>query len=181
MSDRPPDPGAAPWPTAPPVPSFTAADNGVTFLIVCGGGRAVHTSARIEAEQALDRRVCVFPTPTAAAWLDAAAIERLTGFPMRFAMPDPATAPLGPEGHRVLVSPCTLNSLTKWAHGHCDNLALSLLCEATGTPGIDVRAEVSLSEPYARHPAVDDALAVLRGCGVRFSPVEGGRPDARFG
>jgi len=167
--------------TAPPVPSFTATDNGVTFLMVCAGGRAAFTTERIRREQALGRRVAVFPTPTAAAWLDADEILELTGLPMRSAMPSPATPPFGPVGHRVVVSPCTLNSLTKWAHGHSDNLALSLLCEAIGIPGIEVRAEVSLSDPYERHPAVTSALSTLQGVGVAFSPVEGGKSDPRFG
>ena len=152
------------------MPSFTTADNGVTFLIVCAGGPTTETEQRIRTEQALGRQVVVFPTPTAARWLDGAEIAELTGHPMRSAMPDPDTAPSGPIGHRVLVSPCTLNSLTKWAHGHADNLALSLLCEAIGTPGIEIRAELSLSEPYARHPATDDALAVLRNAGVHLTP-----------
>lgn len=159
-------------PTAPPVPSFTTVDNGVTFLMVCAGGPAASTPERIEAEQALGRRVAVFPTPTAARWLDDAAIAELTGFPMRSGMPDPTTPPSGPAGHRVLVSPCTLNSLTKWAHGHADNLALALLCEAIGTPGIEIRAELSLSEPYARHPAAEAALAVLRSAGVHLTPID---------
>jgi len=168
-------------PTAPPVPSFTTVDNGVTFLMVCAGGRAAFTVERIQAERSLDRRVAVFPTPTAAAWIDGEKVRELTGLPMRSTMPDPATPPFGPVGHRVLVSPCTLNTLTKWAHGHSDNLALSLLCEAIGTPGIEIRAEVSLSAPYARHPAVADALTVLHDVGVKFTPVDGGRPDSRFG
>ena len=167
-------------PGAPPVPSFTATDNGITFLMVCAGGRAAFTMERIVAEQALGRQVAVFPTPTAASWLDGDEILELTGFPMRWAMPTPRTPVLGPEGHRVLVSPCTLNSLTKWAHGHSDNLALSLLCEAIGMPGLEIRAEVSLGAPYTRHPAVDDALSVLKTAGVRFSPVAGGAADPRF-
>ncbi len=158
--------------SAPPVPSFTTVDNGITFLMVCAGGPAAATIDRIRREQALDRQVVVFPTPTAADWLDGGAVAGLTGFPMRSAMPGPADPAWGPVGHRVLVSPCTLNSLTKWAHGHADNLALSLLCEAIGSPGIEIRAELSLSGPYANHPATTDALAVLRTAGVHLAPID---------
>lgn len=160
---------------APGGPSFTTVDNGVTFLIVCGGGRAVWTDLRIRAEQSLGRRVHVVATPTAAAWLDPAAIEALTGFPLRSAMPGPLVPIFEPLACRVLASPVTLNTLTKWAAGHTDNLAISLLCEATGA-GIETRAEVSLSAAYAAHPAVPEALARLRSMGVILSPVAGGTP-----
>jgi hypothetical protein len=65
-----------------------------------------------------------------------------------------------------------LNTLTKWAAGHCDNLALSLLCEATGL-GIDTRAEVHLSQPYAEHPAATDALSRLSHMGVSLYRAPG--------
>lgn len=177
MSDRYPEetPEEEASRRAPGGPSFTHDDNGVTFLIVCGGGQAVWTDLRIRAEQALGRRVHVVATPTAAAWLDPAAIEALTGFPLRSAMPGPLVPIFEPLACRVLASPVTLNSLTKWAAGHTDNLALSLLCEATGA-GIDTRAEVSLSAAYAAHPAVAEAVARLRLMGVQLSPVPGGSP-----
>lgn len=160
---------------APGGPSFTSDDNGVTFLMVCGGGMAVFADDRIRAEQALGRRVHVIATPTAAAWLDSDEIQALTGWPMRSAMPGPLIPIFEPLACRVLASPVTLNTLTKWAAGHTDNLVISLLCEATGM-GIDTRAEVSLSPAYAAHPGVTESLERLRGMGVALSPVPGGTP-----
>lgn len=156
---------------APGGPSFTFDDNGVTFLMVCAGGRAVDTDHRIRAEQALGRRVHVIATPTAAEWFDPAEIEALTGWPLRSAMPGPKVPIFEPLACRVLVSPLTLNSLTKWADGHSDNLVISLLCEASGL-GIPIRAEVSLGGPYALHPAVPRALATLASLGVELSPID---------
>jgi phosphopantothenoylcysteine synthetase/decarboxylase len=158
---------------APGGPSFTFDDNGVTFLMVCGGGRAPWTDDRIRTEQALGHQVHVIATPNAATWLDNDEIEALTGWPLRSAMPGPLVPIFEPLACRVLASPVTLNTLTKWADGHSDNLVISLLCEATGM-GIPVRAEVSLSAGYAAHPAVAPALARLTAMGVTLSAVPGG-------
>ncbi len=160
---------------APSVPSFTDDDNGVTFMIVSGAGSAVWTPERIEAELALGRRVNVIATPTAASWLDPTTIRDLTGWDLRCHQRDPLTPTFQPPACRVLASPVTLNTLTKWAAGHCDNLALSLLCEATGL-GIETRAEIHLSEAYARHPAAADALDRLARMGVSLCRARGGAP-----
>src|SRR5262245_64654818 len=112
-------------------------------MIVSGAGPAVYTPERIQAELALGRRVNVIATPTAADWLDPAVIHDLTGWDLRCQQRDPLTPTFQPPACRVLASPVTLNTLTKWAAGHCDNLAVSLLCEATGLD-IETRAEIHL-------------------------------------
>jgi Flavoprotein len=155
------------------VPSFTQEDNGVTFMIVSGAGPAVWTPERIQAELALGRRVNVIATPTAAGWLDPMVIRELTGWDLRCQQRDPLTPTFQPPACRVLASPVTLNTLTKWAAGHCDNLAVSLLCEATGL-GIETRAEVHLSQAYAQHPATADALSRLSQMGVSLYRGRGG-------
>jgi phosphopantothenoylcysteine decarboxylase len=162
---------------APLVPSFTHEDNGITFMIVSGAGPAVWTPERLMAELSLGRRVNVIATPTAASWLDEKLIRELTGWDLRCEQRGPLTPTFQPPGCRVLASPVTLNTLTKWAAGHCDNLALSLLCEATGL-GIEVRAEVSLSQAYAQHPAVTDALSRLTDMGVSLYRVPRGARHA---
>lgn len=154
---------------SPSVPSFTLDDNGVTFMIVTGAGTAIWTPERIRAEIALGRRVNVIPTPTAAQWLDNNQIRELTGWDMRPIQRLPPTPTFDPPGCRVLATPVGLNTLTKWAAGHCDNLALSLLCEAVGTPGLEVRAEIALSEAYARHPATTEALERLASMDVQLA------------
>lgn len=150
-------------------PDLTADDNGVTFMIVCAGGPFVAVLRRLQVELDTGRRVSVVATPQAAAWIEhyeaGSTIEAMTGWPVRSAMPTPDEATFEPAGSSVLVSPCTLNTLTKWADGHSDNLAISLLCEAVGR-GVPTRAEVSLSGPYATLPATRDALDRLAGLGV---------------
>lgn len=143
----------------------------MTFLIVCAGGPTAWTLRRLWVELQTGRRVSVVATPQAAAWFDrqgvSAEIEAMTGWPVRSELPTPPQPTFDPPGSSVLVSPCTLNTLTKWADGHSDNLAISLLCEAVGR-GVPTRAEVSVSGPYASHPATARALDRLAGLGVEL-------------
>lgn len=143
-------------------------DPEVVFLIVCGGGPAVYTMDRIASEQADGRTVVVIATPQAAEWLDADAIESVTGHRLESAMLTPESSWVTPPGHRVLASPVTLNTLTKWADGHADNLAIGLLCEAMGAD-IPITAELSLSREFANHPAVPRAVRTLSRAGVAIT------------
>lgn len=159
-------------PRSPAAPDLTVDDNGVTFLVVCAGGPIAWTLRRLWIELAAGRLVSVIATPQAAAWFDAqgvgARIQDMTGWPVRSELPTPPEPTFQPPGSSVLVSPCTLNTLTKWADGHSDNLAVSLLCEAVGR-GVPTRAEVSVSGPYASHPATGRALDRLGELGVELS------------
>lgn len=163
-------------PRAHSVGDLTIDDNGVTFLIVCAGGPMTMVLRRLEVELDRGRRVSVVATPQAATWLDhyevGPVIEAMTGWPVRSQLPTPTTPTFSPQGSSVLVSPCTLNTLTKWAAAHSDNLAISLLCEAVGR-GVPTTAEVSLSGPYAALPAAREALARLADLGVAFYRATG--------
>lgn len=163
-------------PRAPRVPDLVVDDNGVTFLVVCAGGPITAVLVRLEFELTRGRRVSVVATPTAAGWLEHAGaditiLER-TGWPVRSELPPPTVATFEPPGSRLVVFPCTLNTLTKWADAHSDNLALSLLCEAVGR-GVPTVAEVSLSAPYASLPAAGRALAQLDELGVELRRAPG--------
>jgi hypothetical protein len=154
---------------APSAPDLTVEDNGVTFMIVCAGGPMTMTLVRLQIELETGRQVSVIATPQAAAWFEhyeiGPTIEKMTGWRVRSELPPPTEPTFDPPGSSVLVSPCTLNTLTKWAAAHSDNLAVSLLCEAIGR-GVPTRAEVSLSPPYASLPAARDALTRLSALGV---------------
>jgi hypothetical protein len=161
---------------APSAPDLTTDDNGVTFLIVSAAGPLVDVLFRLQVELDTGRRVAVVTTPTAAEWFDhygvVPVIEEKTGLPVRWRMPVPTVPTFEPQGSRLVASPCSLNTLTKWAAGHSDNLALSLLCEATGR-GVPTAAEVSISGPYANHPAATEALERLGSLGVALHRAHG--------
>jgi hypothetical protein len=145
-------------------------------MIVCAGGPITTILSRLQIELDTGRRVSVVATPRAAAWMDhyqaGPTIERMTGWAVRSDLPPPTIPTFDPPGSSMLVSPCTLNTLTKWAAAHSDNLAISLLCEATGR-GVPTRAEVSLSAPYAALPGATDALTRLSALGVELYQANG--------
>jgi len=150
MASSPPDEPPRPFDLdrAPGKADLVVDDNGVTFLIVAAGGVSTKTLRRLQLELDTGRWVSVVATPTAAAWLDhyqvGPVIEAMTGWPVRSQMQFPTMPTFDPPGPRVVVSPCTLNTLTKWWAAHSDNLALSLLCEAVGR-GIGLHHHRSLS------------------------------------
>ena len=154
--------------------NFDPGPGNLLFLIVSAGGPALDTIDRIQAEQANGWDVQVIATPQAAQWLDFEMIKALTGFEPASAMLTPENSWLNPPGNRILATPVTLNTLTKWADGHSDNLAIGLLCEAMGA-GIPIVAELSLSEEFGRHPAVPGAIERLEAAGVelRNQPLRG--------
>lgn len=152
------------------MPNFDPSPGNVLFLIVSAGRPALQTVERIRSEQAAGWQVRVIATPQAAEWLDNEAIAKLTGHPLEAAMLTPENSWLVPPANRVLATPVTLNTLTKWADGHSDNLAIGLLCEAMGA-GIPITAELSLSEEFANHPAVPLAKQRLTDAGVQIQAV----------
>lgn len=149
--------------------NFDPAPGDLLFMIVSAGGPVVHTVERIRTELAAGQRVRVIATPQAAEWLDHDEIERLTGWPLQSAMLTPEASTLDPLGNRILATPVTLNTLTKWADGHADNLAIGLLCEALGAGDIPIRAELSLSPQFANHPAAGPAIRRLRSAGAELA------------
>lgn len=142
------------------VANFDTEPGNLLFMIVSAGGPTTGTIDRLKQELDQEQRVRVIATPQAAEWLDHDEIESLTGWPLQSKMLTPDASTLVPMGNRVLATPMTLNTLTKWADGHADNLAIGLLCEALGA-GIEIRAELSLSQQFANHPAVPAALRRL--------------------
>lgn len=137
------------------------------FLIVSAGGPVVHIIDRIERELEAGQALSVIATPQAAEWIDHEAVHRLTGRPLYSQMLTPAAPTLTPLGNRVLATPVTLNTLTKWADGHADNLAIGLLCEALGSD-IPITAELSLSWQFANHPAAGPAIERLQSAGAEL-------------
>ena len=77
-------------------------------------------------------RVVVFATPAGVRFADTRELERLTGQPVRSEYRAPGTGTPVPPADVVLACPLTFNSVNKFAHGHADNFAISLLCEMAG-------------------------------------------------
>lgn len=155
-----------------------ATGKGQTCLVVTAGIGMVDTIDRILEELETGQRIKVVATPLAEEWLDAGGLSEqirdLTGSLPESKFRNPWSVKPEQMSNRCLASPVTLNTLTKWAAGQADNLALSMLCEATWTDGIQVVAQVTLNGSYGKHPAGKPALDVLVKAGVEVVPYVAG-------
>lgn len=77
-------------------------------------------------------RVLIHATPHGARFLDLTALEQLTGQPVRTDYRMPGESSTLPPAAAILACPLTFNSTNKFAHGHADNFAISLLRHASG-------------------------------------------------
>ncbi|MFF8732766.1 flavoprotein [Streptomyces sp. NPDC015171] len=144
------------------------------YLISSAAPPARQASTGIRAAQARGWDVCLILTPSAHRWAaeDLAAgdglgdLEALTGHPIRHQYKLPSHQDVLPAPDAILSAPTTLQTLTKWADGHADTLALGLLTEALGLD-LPVVALPYINAAQARHPALPRAVATLRGAGVR--------------
>jgi hypothetical protein len=161
-------------------PAETTADHQpVLYLIGCAAPPVHHIRSAIT--QARDRGydICLILTPTAATWLDddLAELTELTGHPVRSNYKKPGASDVLPDADAFLIAPMTLNTTTKWADGHQDNLALGLIAEAAGRrlheAAQDPPVQSIVAMPYlnawqASHPAFARGVAQLRAIGVRI-------------
>jgi phosphopantothenoylcysteine decarboxylase len=139
----------------------------VLYLIACAApaSKDVHRLVRMCQERGWD--VCVILTPKARVFTDAAAIEILTGHPVRSEYKHPDEPDVLPAPNAMVVAPGTFNTVNKWALGIADTLALGLLTEAIGK-GLPIVVLPSLNIAQAKHPAWASSVERLRACGVRI-------------
>ncbi|TQS45579.1 flavoprotein [Cryptosporangium phraense] len=143
-------------------------------VVACGSPLA----ARVHefATAALDRgwQVRVVATREAMNWVDADAVERVTGVAPLVEQRRPGEPKRFPTPGRVIVCPATFNSINKLATGIMDNYAAGLVCEAlsSGTPLTIVPL---VSGALWGHPAWAAHLALLQKAGVTLVDVRSGR------
>jgi phosphopantothenoylcysteine decarboxylase len=142
------------------------ASRGVLYLLVCASPRARSAGDLVTRAQAGGWAVCVVATPSASPFFDVAAIEELTGYPVRTAYKHPDDPDVLPPADAIIACPVTFNTLNKWALGIADTLVLGLLTEATGL-GLPLVAAPSLNCAQERHPSFRHSVAMLREMGVR--------------
>lgn len=114
--------------------------------------------------------VAVTATPTAAVWLresgDLAALEDLTGLPVRSAPRLPGEASPHPPVDVFAVVPASANSVAKLALGIADNQALTSVCEAIGGRTVPVVVFPRVNAAHANQPAWRGHLDSLAEAGV---------------
>jgi phosphopantothenoylcysteine synthetase/decarboxylase len=146
------------------------------YVVVCAAGIADGVGRLITGAQERGWDVGVIATPLAMnGFFDTAAVETLTGRPVRSAWRSPADPRPFPPPDAVVVAPATFNTVNKWAAGIADTLALGTLSEACG---LDVPIAVlpCVADALAAHPAYQESLIRLRGMGVRFGDPYSGDP-----
>ena len=145
-------------------------------LIVCGAPLADRTPDLIAALQADGLRPNVVGTPSSTAWLDSAALTRLTGEKPRLEYRAPSEAKRAGTPTAVIVCPATFNTVNKAAAGVADTYALGALCEALGS-GVPTLVAPMVNDKLWGHPAWAGSLRVLRDAGAVLLDVMTGGPD----
>jgi hypothetical protein len=147
--------------------SATGGEPGRPFLyvVVCAAGVARDVGTLLTAARARGWGTGVIATPLGLGFIDQAAVEAQTGYPIRSAWRKPGDARPLPPADAIAVAPATFNTVNKWAAGIADTLALGILCEAYGL-GIPTAVLPYVNQAMAAHPAYPAALERLRGMGV---------------
>lgn len=135
------------------------------YVVVCAAGVARDVDRLFAAAQDAGWDVGVVATPQGLGFLDAAAVEARTGYPVRSAWRSPGDPRPFPDPDAIAVAPATFNTINKWAAGISDTLALGILCEAYGL-GVPTAVLPAVNSVLAKHPAYGQSLDRLRDMGV---------------
>lgn len=138
----------------------------VLYVIACGAPPAREVTRLIAPAQDAGWDVCLLVTPSAARFVDSAALEKLTGYPVRSDYKEPGSPDVLPPPDAIIVAPATVNTINKWGYGICDTLPLGILVEAIGKK-LPVAALPFTNYAHAAHPAFEENIAKLRSWGVR--------------
>lgn len=151
---------------------------GKKILLGISGGIAAYKSILLTRELVkLGASVKVILTPSAVEFVARTTLATLSGNPVLSEFVPPATGgvwnnhvDLGKWADLLIVAPATANTLSKLAHGQCDNLLiaayLSATCPIMVAPAMDL-------DMYA-HPTTRENLQRLRNHGVQVLEAESG-------
>ena len=137
----------------------------VLYILACGAPPARDVGKL--AGQAMDRGwdVCVVTSAQGRTFVDAPALEAMTGHPVRSNYKNPGEPEVLPPADALIVAPATTNTINKWAAGISDTLPLGLLVEGIGKR-LPIVAMPFTNRAQAAHPAFEPNIALLRSWGV---------------
>ncbi|QNP73425.1 flavoprotein [Streptomyces roseirectus] len=129
----------------------------------------------IEEAQGRGFDVCLGLTSTAARWLGdrIAALEELTGHPVRSEYKDPGHPDVWPKADAIAFAPATFNSMNAWALGLTREFVIGVVAEGIGK-GIPIVAMPCVNAAYVRHRQFERSVTELREMGVEVLYGEGG-------
>jgi hypothetical protein len=147
----------------------------VLYLIGAAAPPVLRLANPVRLAQNAGWDTCVILTPAAARWLDQdiPALEGLTGHPVRSTYKIPGDPDVLPDPDALLVAPATLNTLSKWALGIADNLALGLITEGIGKR-LQIVALPYINAAQAEHPVLSAHRRLLEAAGIKVLLGEGG-------
>nr|WP_042188938.1 flavoprotein [Kibdelosporangium sp. MJ126-NF4]CEL18551.1 Phosphopantothenoylcysteine decarboxylase homolog [Kibdelosporangium sp. MJ126-NF4]CTQ98035.1 Phosphopantothenoylcysteine decarboxylase (EC 4.1.1.36) homolog [Kibdelosporangium sp. MJ126-NF4] len=138
----------------------------VLYVITCATPAARDVGKLVDLAQGRGWTVCLIATPRALRFIDQAALEQQTGYPVRSDYKEPGTPDILPPATAMIVGGASFNTINKWAAGIADTLALGLITEGIGL-GIPLVALPFLNAAQAAHPAFGRSVKELRDAGVR--------------
>jgi phosphopantothenoylcysteine synthetase/decarboxylase len=136
----------------------------VLSIVVCGAGPAVEIATFVKLAIVRGWTVQVIATPPALEFFDQAAVEALTGSPVRSKYSAPGS-PRSRIPDAIAVAPATYNTINKWAQGISDTYALGILAEQTGR-GLPIVVLPFLNTALASRAPFKQSVKSLRGEGV---------------
>lgn len=147
-------------------------------VVVCGAAPTAEVGLLVRLAQQRSWGVRAIPTPDALSFVDAAALESMTGSSVEVGYRSPADV-RPPRPDAVIVAPATFNTVNKAALGITDTHALGVIAEAIGreVPVVMVpwvNAPLAAREPFRR------SVAQLRDEGV-YVLLRGEHPAEPFG
>jgi len=147
-------------------------------VVVCGAAPTANVGELVRLAQQRSWIVRAIPTPDALSFVDAPALESLTGNDVEVGYRSPSDV-RPPRPDAVIVAPATFNTVNKAALGITDTHALGVIAEAIGreVPVVIVpwvNAPLAAREPFRR------SVAQLRDEGVHVL-LRGEHPAEPFG
>jgi phosphopantothenoylcysteine synthetase/decarboxylase len=150
----------------------------VPYVVACAAPPTRELQVLVRLAQADQWTVCVIATPSARSFLDAAALEQLTGSAVRGDHKRPDAPDVVPPPDAVIVAPATFDTVNKGAAGVAGTLALGVVGEATGK-GLPLVVLPFLNSDLAAHPAFGQGVQRLRAWGSRCWTVLAGSSPTR--
>ncbi len=148
-------------------------------VVVCGAAPAADVGVLVRLAQQRDWTVRAVPTPDALSFVDAGALESMTGNAVEVGYRSPSdTRPPRPDA--VIVAPATFNTINKSALGITDTHALGVIAEAIGR-AVPVVMVPWVNEPLAARAPFRQSLTRLRDEGVRILLKEDDGAPRPFG
>ncbi|MCI3273430.1 flavoprotein [Streptomyces cylindrosporus] len=147
----------------------------VLYLFGSAAPPVFDIAATVEEAQHQGWDVCLGLTPTAARWLapQQAALERLTGHPVRSEYKMPHEPDVWPKADVIAVAPATFNTINAWALGLTHTFVVGVVAEGIGK-NIPMVAMPCVNAAYVQHRRFERSVSELREMGVRVLYGEGG-------